>query len=221
MFISVVLLAFMVVSTVEAPKMAYSVISQKYDGTKTYITIWFDHLFTSQNQALTNMTVLKMKGGMLIVYDKANTTGYLTWKQIHNRISQGWEPISHSMDHAQISTLTSPGIIFNETKVSKASLQYNQNILVTGYVSPYDKITPVSAQMINQTYQWTVIPGCKQNTVKSIAGDGAQFGLTIPVLHHCGVGISGSPINTVSQVKALIDYAVANKTWLILSLPPD
>jgi hypothetical protein len=217
--ISAVLLTSMLVSTIESPKTAYST-DQKYNGTRTYITIWFDHVFASQKTAMNNMTAFGMKGGMLIVVDKANTTGYLTWVQIHKYIYLGWDPVSHSMDHAHISNFTSSSTLFNEIIVSKASLQYGQKIFSMGYASPYDEITPASGKMVNQTYKWTVIPGearCSQNNVKTIVDNGKKYGFTIPVLYHCGIGFSGSPLNSVSQAKAEIDYAVAHKTWLVLN----
>ena len=215
MFASIALLAFVVVSTIESPKAAYS-ISQKYDGTKPYITIWFDHVFTSQGPAIDNMTAFGMKGGLLIIADKANTTGYLSWNYLHNKISSGWEPVSHSMDHVNINDLTPQNTLFNEIIVSKASLQYGQKIPVLGYSSPYDAITLASANMINHTYNWTVPPGCTQNTLETIA-DGAPWSFTIPVIHHCGMGVSASPVTSVSQAEAMIDYAVAHKTWLVLN----
>src|SRR5437660_6508257 len=62
-----------------------------YDGTKGMVTMWFDHAYISQFPAMQNMSADGIKGGILIVYDKANTGGYGSWSDLKEKQKEGWE----------------------------------------------------------------------------------------------------------------------------------
>jgi hypothetical protein len=217
--IVVVILAVGILSTTQPSSES---LGKKYDGTKGTVSIWFDHCYNSQISAINNMTSDGFFGGILVVVQKANTNGYCTWNQLHSFNKQGWEIISHSEDHKITTPWTTKKQLTYEIIQSKIDLQ-NQGFIVIIYESPYTAVTTASSTMIGQNYKASQIAGCRQNTLTSIKNDGNNpalgynFPKGFPVLYHCGIGISGSPLNTFDQVKAQIDSAISQKTWILFN----
>jgi hypothetical protein len=217
-----VIVVILTVGILSAAQPSSESFGKKYDGTKGTVTIWFDHCYNSQIPAINSMTSDGFIGGILVVVQKANKDGYCTWNQIHSFNKQGWEIISHSEDHKRATPQTTQKQLAYEIIQSKIDLQ-NQGFNVIIYESPYTAITSASTTMIGQNYKASQVPGCEQNTLTSIKNDGNNpalgynFPKGFPVLHHCGIGVSGSPLNTFDQVKAQIDSAIIHKTWILVN----
>ena len=195
--------------------------SLKFNGSKGYVTIWFDHAFSSQIPAIQNMSRDGLTGGILTVYLKENTTGYMTWDQIKQKQTDGWEIISHSMDH-KTPTTTSTQSFYDFEEVTSHNLLRNMGINTIGYAFPADIITTQGLLTVNQTYSWAVNGICKQNTISTIIHDEKnrlKLNYTVlPMLHHCGVNTVGvAPVKGFLAAKTLIDQAEHNHTWLVLN----
>ncbi len=190
---------------------------QKFDGTKAYVTIWFDHAFADQVPAVDAMVRYHIPGAILVRTGVVGNHDYMTWDQLHYYNSLGFEMIDHSVTHPIITNNTSLGRLVHEILFSKAVIQENGFKLI-GYLSPYDIITPQSAFMINQHFKYTVIPSTTQNTLDTIKNKGKPYGFSIPTLQHLGVGFPpGPPLNNFAEAKAAIDYAVDHHTWIVLN----
>ena len=189
----------------------------KYDGSKTYVTIWFDHAFLDQTVAVDLMAKDGIKGALLVRTGVVGEHDYMSWDQLRHYSSLGFEMVDHSITHPKISDYTSHSRLTQEI-LSSRTIILNHQLKVTGYISPYDFLTTQSALIINQHYKWTVIPSSTQNTVTSIQNNGIQYGFSIPTVQHLGVGVPpGPPLNDFAAAKTQIDYAIQNHTWLILS----
>jgi len=189
----------------------------KYDGSRTYVTIWFDHAFLDQTQAVDLMLKDGIKGALLIRTGVVGEPDYMSWDQLRYYASKGFEMTDHSITHPKISDYTSHSRLTQEILLSRTIIT-NHQVKITGYLSPYDHLTNQSVSIINQHFKWTVIPSWEQNTVSTIKNAGKQYGFTIPTLQHFGVGVPpGPPLNDFAAVKKQIDYAIQNHTWLVLS----
>lgn len=215
----------------------------KYDGSKTYLTIWFDHAFDTQKMALDKMAKLGFKGAILVRTGVIGNPDYMTWKDVQNYSAHGVEMVDHTITHPLFTNVTSQGRLVQEIFYAKYALQ-SHNIKITGYIPPYDSLTVPQAQIVNSNFKWTIVhavdlqnsqssikqcslvqycPGqsathFSQNTPNTIKNMGKPYGYTIPVLQHLGVGVPpGPPLNDFAAVKSQIDYAIQNHTWVIIS----
>ncbi len=189
---------------------------QKFDGSKTYVTIWFDHAFSDQVPAVNAMMKYNMPGAILIRPGVIGNPNFMTWDELRYYNSKGFEMIDHSITHPLINNNTSQGTLVHEILFGKTLIQ-RQGIKVNGYIPPFDIVTKQSASLINQHFKYTVIPSVTENTPYTIANNGKVYGLNIPSLQHFGVGVNGPPLKNFTAAKQMIDYAIENHTWLILS----
>lgn len=199
------------------PQQSYAVQNQKFDGSKAYLTLWFDHAFADQIPAINAMVEADLHGAILVRTGVIGNPEYMTWNDLNFYANHGIEMIDHSVTHPIISPITSQGKLVKEVLTSKSTLQQH-GFRVLGYLSPYDLITSESARLIDSHFKYSVVPSVKQNTVKSISTEGKQYGFNVPVLQHYGVGIPpGPPLNNFTAAKTQIDYAILHHTWLVLN----
>jgi hypothetical protein len=201
------------------PQQSFAI--QKYDGSKTYLTLWYDHAFVSQRLAADAMIKDGFDGAFLVRTGVISNAHYMSWGQLHYYKNHGFEIVDHSITHPIITNFTAQTKLTQEILLSRTTL-LSHGFKVTGYISPYDHLTPLSESIINQHYKWTVTPilhrNMYENTVSSIKHDGKNNDLDIPVLHHLGVGVPpGPPINNFTAAKFWIDKAVQDHSWIILS----
>src|SRR5438309_3677028 len=210
-----ILLVLLIFAGLFTPQQSYA--APKYDGSKTYLTIWFDHACSDQTLAVDAMLKDGIKGALLVRSGVVGMPNYMTWQQLNYYSAKGFEMTDHSITHPKITDYTSQARLAQEILLSRA-INLNHGLKIAGYMSPYDKITSASAALINQHYKWTVIPSVTQNTLISIKNNGKMYGFSIPTLQHFGVGVPpGPPLNNFTAVKTQIDYAIKNHTWLCLS----
>ena len=208
---------FAVVVILLIPQQSYAIQYQKYDGSKAYLTLWFDHAFADQIPAINAMVQANLHGAILVRTGVVGNPEYMTWNDLNFYANHGIEMLDHSVSHPIITDTTSEGKLVKEILFSKTVLQQH-GFKVTGYLSPYDLITPESARIINSHFTYTVVPSVRQNTLDSIHTEGKNYGFTMPVLQHFGVGVPpGPPLNNFTAVKTQIDYAINNHTWLVLN----
>lgn len=185
-----------------------------YDGSIGMITIAFGHAYAGQSSAMNNMTNYHFTGNVSPVVSKIGTRGYLTQSYLLNLKNLGWEILAHSMTHPKIDNITPDSKLQYEIVQSKISLT-NMGFCITGYESPYDKITTNSSVYIKNNFKYSVINPNRQNTAYSIIHDGANWHFPLAI-HYYGVGI-GLGIHDLNTAKSVIDYAIANHTYLILN----
>ncbi len=189
--------------------------NQKYNGTIPYLTIRFDDTDSTQIQALTNITKFDLPAVWFLSPAFLDQPGRPTWQQATDLYNSGIEIGSHTETHYVLYKNTTQATLQYQIVQSKIDLQ-NKGFKIFGFAFPNDVITTDSSAVVNQNYNFTTVPLPKQNTVFSIENDGQPFLLTIPVLH--GNTVSGFPptLETFDQVKAQVDSAIANKTWVVL-----
>ncbi len=201
------------------PQQSFAV--PKYDGSKTYLTLWYDHAFESQRLAADAMVKDGFPGAFLVRTGVIGKQPFMNWGELHYYKNHGFEMVDHSITHPVITNFTSQSKLTQEILISRATL-LSHGFKVTGYISPYDHLTHLSEPIINHHYKWTVTPPLFQyeyaNTVSTIATDGQNYTLSIPDLHHLGVGVPPGPqINNFTAAKTYIDRAIQDHTWIILS----
>jgi len=185
-----------------------------YNGSIGTVTFAFGHAFSSEATAMNNVTKYNFAGNISPVETKIGKSGYLTQSQLLAYKNSGWQILSHSMTHPQISSSTPASTLQYEIVQSKTDLTH-MGFCITGYESPFDIITTSSASYIHNNYKYAVVNPNHQNTVYSISHDGVQWHFPVAI-HYYGVG-KGLGINNFATAKTVIDYAIANHTYLILN----
>lgn len=142
-----------------------------------------------------------------------NDVRYMTWAQIKELQTAGWEIGSHTQTHPYLASrdaddgqpnLLTPAQVAQELSGSKADLAA-QGITATAFASPYGDYLPATLSEIAKHY--TSHRGFA-DVANNIWPYNDYLLNNMPV--HAGV--------TVAQVKAKIDAAIANKQWLILTM---
>ncbi len=193
---------------------AAAITPTQYNGTIATVTFAFGHAYKSQLQAMNNLTKYHFMGNISPVYTKIGNSGYLSISQLLTLQNNGWQILSDSMTHPKIDSSTPDSTLQYEIVQSKQNLTSN-GFCITGYESPFDIITTNSSYYIQNNYNYAVINPNHQNTVYSISNDGLQWNFPVAI-HYYGVG-KGLAYNNFTTIKPLIDYAIKNKTYLVLN----
>jgi hypothetical protein len=189
--------------------------AKAYDGTKGYVTIWFEHAFASQRQAMENMSKYGMRASIDVVVQKVGQPGYMTWTELQGWNSNaGFEIMSHSETHLVISDSTPYETLYYEIVQSKLDLQ-NHGFDPTHYGPPNNVFTAEASELMSDNYKYTRVQPQIPNTSYTINHDGLKYGFS-KALHHYGVG-NGAALPTFDSVKQVIDSAIQNHTWIVLN----
>ena len=138
-----------------------------------------------------------------IISGKIGTTGYMTKAQIQAFLASGSEIGSHSVTHPDLTTLT-PAQLQTEIHDSQATLrQLFGGSVATEFATPYG------------AYNDNVIAALKQYYVSQRSTD-VGFNSKDNFNPYNIVVQNVEATTTVAQVKAWVDQAKAQKTWLVL-----
>ncbi|MBP9686796.1 MAG: polysaccharide deacetylase family protein [Candidatus Doudnabacteria bacterium] len=127
---------FIVPSLINASGVAYfdDVTVQEFTPTQSAVTLLFDdgprNTYGRARPVLERYT---FKGTAAVITDYIGTPGYMTLSQINNLYWAGWEIMSHSATHSDLTTLTSAQVA-QELSKSKAVLV---NYGVKNFAYPY------------------------------------------------------------------------------------
>lgn len=138
-----------------------------------------------------------------IISGKVGATGYMTKAQIAAFQTQGSEIGSHSVTHSDLTTLT-PAQLTTELSKSQTTLRsYFGNTVATEFATPYG------------SYNANVIAGIKKYYVSHRSTD-VGFNSKDNFNPYNIVVQNVQATTSTAQVKAWIDQALAQKTWLVL-----
>lgn len=145
---------------------------------------------------------------------RANTdASYMTWAQIKQLQSAGWEIGSHTVTHPYLASsdatdgqpnVLTPTQVTQELTQSKAALAA-QGIVANAFSTPYGDYTSATLAQIAKVY----------TSHRGFADVNSNIWPYNDYL------LNDYPVQagvTVAQVKARIDTAIANKEWLILTM---
>lgn len=142
-----------------------------------------------------------------------NDVRYMTWTQIKQLQSAGWEIGSHTQTHPYLASsdagdgqpnLLTSAQVAQELSGSKADLAA-QGITATAFASPYGDYTPATLSEVAKHYT-------------SHRGFADQANNIWPYNDYLLNNMQVQAGVTVAQVKAKIDAAIANKQWLVLTM---
>ena len=190
-----------------------------YDGTKAAVSVTFEHAFSNQLTAI-NANMSDMNATIAVITQRVGNSGYMTQQQLLDLQNRGFEIASHSETHKNISTSTPPDQLYYETVESKFDLE-QMGFKVTGFVPPLNKETIQSFALIQKYYGWTEFFNPITNStyhpeyssLQDLNYSKQHFGIYNEPIW--GVG-HGDDLKNFSDVKAKIDYAIANKLWVAL-----
>lgn len=193
---------------------------------KAMVSFTFDDGLTSAaTQALPTLSKYGLTGtnyvitrcvGMSAVPNtcRANTdASYMTWAQIKQLQSAGWEIGSHTVSHPYLASsdagdgqpnVLTPAQVVQELTQSKTALSA-QGITANAFSTPYGDYTSATLAQIAKVY----------TSHRGFADVNSNLWPYNDYL------LNNYPVQagvTVAQVKARIDNAIANKEWLILTM---
>jgi peptidoglycan/xylan/chitin deacetylase (PgdA/CDA1 family) len=190
-----------------------------YDGTKAAVSVTFEHAFSNQLTAI-DANMSDMNATIAVITQRVGNSGYMTQQQLLDLQNRGFEIASHSETHKEISTSTPPDQLYYETVQSKFDLE-KMGFKVSGFVPPLNKETIQSFALIQKYYGWTEFFNPITNStyhpeyssLQELNYSKQHFGIYNEPIW--GVG-HRDDLRTVDDVKAKIDYAIANKLWVAL-----
>ncbi len=177
-----------------APSSGSPIISLSFDdGLKTTYT--------------TALPVLQQYGmrGTVYVYPQAQDEGFegsLTWDDIRDlQNTYDWEVGSHSYSHARLTQLSRSEV---RQEIIRAVRSFRrQKVNVGGFASPYGEYNDEVLQTVSRVHLY------HRNA----------FGGTFNSFPYNDYNLNGVEVTydmSVEEVKALVDQAIAKKTWIIL-----
>lgn len=143
------------------------------------------------------------KGASAIITNFVGGNGYMTWDQIRSLRDSGWEILSHTKSHANM-TLTTPDQQQIEINGSLDTLK-SQGFDVKGIVWPYDNPNSNAKKLANLAYSYAFgIWG-----VNDVPIDSMQIA-------RIAISNTGEPDYPLEFFTAKVDDAIANNKWMIL-----
>ncbi|MGV8899429.1 MAG: polysaccharide deacetylase family protein [Burkholderiaceae bacterium] len=170
------------------------------------VTLLFDDGLSSQYKNAVPMLKNAQLKATFAIITSAPPTGdpaYMSWSQILDLQTSGFEIASHTRSHAAMTEVSSSAAQ-QEIQGSFADLAA-KGISATTFVYPYGDVNPAVEQMVkNSGY---------------IGARGSYFGLNAPFGDRYAVyDIRVDSTTQFAKIKLFIDQAIADKRWLILEL---
>ncbi len=141
-------------------------------------------------------------GTFYLVSSELNQKGFMTKKQFNDFRNLGWEIGSHTVDHPDLTQLTTTQLN-SELNNSKIAISNNFGIPITDFASPYGLYNDQVITYIKKYYQ-------SHRTTDNDFNRKDNFD---PYKIQC---YSIEYNMDANYVKALIDKAIRDKTWLVL-----
>jgi len=189
-----------------------------YDGTKAGIMLTFEHATSDQVTAI-DANLADMIGTISPLSERVGTSGHITQQQLLDLQARGFEISSHSASHERISDSTSASTLYYEIVQSKIDLE-SMGFQINGYVWPYNKVTNDAFDLVKENYLWTTFYSPISYSPDYMTLSTLNFSFQTYGIYHehsHGVGDRYS-LNSFSDVKSEIDYAIANNILLGLKL---
>jgi peptidoglycan/xylan/chitin deacetylase (PgdA/CDA1 family) len=141
-------------------------------------------------------------GTFYLLSSELNQGGFMTKQQFNNFRNLGWEIGSHTVDHPYLTQITTTQLD-NELKNSQIALSNNFGIPITDFASPYGVYNDQAITYIKKYYQ------SHRTTDNDFNGKDNFDPYKIQAF-------SIEENMDANYVKALIDKAIRDKTWLVL-----
>jgi peptidoglycan/xylan/chitin deacetylase (PgdA/CDA1 family) len=170
------------------------------------VSLAFDDAWLSQYQnALPILQAANLKGTFYLTTQpiREQWDGFMTPNQVKDIAQKGHEIAGHTVSHADLTTL-SQSRINTEIKSSKTYLQNLTGTTVTSLAYPYGAVNNTVKNLVRNA-GYTNARGVQYDTLNTATSD--KYDLKSMCIETS---------NPVSQVKAEIDKAKANKQWFIL-----
>ncbi len=172
--------------------------------TRGIVSVSFDDGWTNQHN---NANPVMKANGLVGTYniisgELADQPDYMNVTQIKSLITDGNEIASHTITHPDLTTMTAAQVN-QEMSQSQTTLQNTFGIQVTDFAYPFGAYNGSTIATGSLYYQ-------SQRTVNAGYNTKDNFNLTQLKIYEVDSNI------TQAQVKAWIDGAVANHSWLIL-----
>jgi peptidoglycan/xylan/chitin deacetylase (PgdA/CDA1 family) len=182
------------------------IFAQQTQGRTALVTFVYDDGFaTDATLAEPVFTAKGVTGCSSIATDYVGTAGYMTWEQVLGLQTAGWEIMSHSKTHSDLTTLTEEQLHI-ELGSSKQALLDNGIISVTNLVYPgganNELVRSVAAQYYSAARQ---IWGTTQGRNSQVISDLYQI---------ASLNIDNSAL--LETHKGWVDEAEHGDVWLVL-----
>lgn len=167
-------------------------------------SLWFDDGDRSQYEnAFAIMKNAGLTGDIALITGRSEDGNHLTISEIHDLVNNGWEVTNHTHNHKNLTTLSQDEIDY-EVSTGRDFLKINGSPIGAEYaVIPFDSRTQRVVTAINK--------------YAKIARNNDDHMNTMPVIDPYTLGsFEVQQEVTLAQVKAKIDKAISDKTWLIL-----
>ncbi len=193
--------------SISASENAFAVV---YDGSKAAVMLTFEHSEDNQLTAIEN-SMGDMIGTISVISDRVGLSGYITQQELLDLQERGFEISGHSKTHERLSSSTSDSVLYEELVQSKIDLE-NMGFQIIGYVWPFNIVTNDAFEVVQENYLWTTfyspIPYSPDYMdMETLNTSFETYG--IYHTHSHGIG-TGYALNTFSEVKDEIDFAIAN-----------
>lgn len=163
-----------------------------------------------------------VKYGMGIITSIVGTSGYMSWSQIDEMVSEGHEVLCHTHNHLDATVMTAKELdedLQNATQILAQHGHYPD-----GFVYPYNNHNTTTRKIVSKYFSHAFA-----KTPNSFANIGRNYPtINNQVIARIAVGsffdntVSGFDTDTKSlnYYKQRVDEAITNNNWLVLVLHP-
>lgn len=175
------------------------------------VSVTFDDGWESvYTQALPQLNTYGIPTTQYLITNTFSEPNYMSVEQAAEMIRAGHEVDSHTVDHADLTTLTD-GELDKELQTSQDSLRQHLSVAVDDFVSPYGKADQRVVDYVAKYYR------SHRNTDGDFRAEDFNVNLPQNFNRFNIIGVTVRRNTSVADIQRLVEYTKATNGWLVLN----